>query len=222
GGEARPRERPFNALPDTSLGNLAQIRPAPRPSNARELVERATLDGRTRSELAALSPRPRPASEQQQALAVAETAPSALAVARAPSPPPRPSGIDAIVAEVRAAQARQAQQQQPDTARTTGAAASTASLARAAPVAPAPAIPTTASVARQATLENAMRLDRLNLIGVYGSRDDRRALVRTPAGRYVKVQVGDRLDGGRVAVIGEASLQYTKGARNILLEVPNG
>ncbi|MEM8582290.1 MAG: hypothetical protein AAGF50_13930, partial [Pseudomonadota bacterium] len=47
GGEARPRERPFNALPDTSLGNLAQIRPAPRPSNARELVERATLDGRT-------------------------------------------------------------------------------------------------------------------------------------------------------------------------------
>ncbi|MDJ0857606.1 MAG: hypothetical protein QNJ03_00905, partial [Dinoroseobacter sp.] len=217
-GEIRPRSRPFNALPTTDLDALAQLRPAPRPTNAAELVERAELDGRTRSELAALSPRPRPASAQQEALASVEQAPSALAVARAPAPRPRPDQITTIVAEIRAAQARDSQQQNR-----ASSAASTASLASVAPTPQAaPALPTTASVARQATLENAMRLDQLNLIGVYGTSEDRRALVRTPAGRYLKLQVGDRLDGGRVSAIGEASLRYTKGTRNIVLEVPNG
>lgn len=217
-GEISPRARPFNAVPTTDLNALAQLRPAPRPANAIELVERAALDGRTRSELAAFSPRPRPASAQQEALAAADEAPSSLAVAQAPSPRARPDRIELIVAEVRASQERQNQQNAAS-----GSSTSSASLAAVAPAAQAaPALPTTASVARQATLENAMRLDRLNLIGVYGTSEDRRALVRTPSGRYLKLQVGDRLDGGRVAAIGEASLRYTKGSRNIVLEVPNG
>jgi hypothetical protein len=213
-GGIRPAPRPFNALPQTDQDDLASIRPAPRPENARELLERATLDGRSRAELAAFKPRPRPVSLQEEALAAADSTPSPLAVARAPAPEPRPSNIDRIIAEVRAAQ---------DSASPAGgASASQASVAAINTPQAAPAIPTQASVARQATLENVMRLDRINLIGVYGSASDRRALVRTPSGRYVKLEVGDRFDGGRVAAIGESSMQYTKSGRSITLNLPNG
>ncbi|WP_425092101.1 hypothetical protein [Tropicimonas sp. S265A] len=211
----RPLPRPFDAVPQTDQAALATIRPAPRPENARELVERAVLDGRTRAELAAFSPRARPPSLQDEALAATDGTPSALAVAQAPSPAARPTDIERIVASVRAAQASQ-----PERPATTAAQASLAA-APAPQQQTAPAIPTQASVARQATLENAMRLDRINLIGVYGTASERRALVRTKAGRYVKLQVGDRFDGGRVASIDEASLQYTKGGRNITLKMPN-
>ena len=83
----------------------------------------------------------------------------------------------------------------------------------------APAIPSSASVARQATETNAINLGNINLIGVFGSPDDRRALVRLSSGRVVRVQVGDRLDGGRVTAIGESELRYTKSGRNEVLEV---
>jgi ribosomal protein L2 len=75
-------------------------------------------------------------------------------------------------------------------------------------------------VARQATIQNAMSLRDINLIGVYGTERDRRALVRLPSGRYVKVKVGDRLDGGQIAAIGRDELRYIKGGRNVTLEVP--
>ncbi|MFN3146262.1 MAG: hypothetical protein ACE368_13960 [Paracoccaceae bacterium] len=83
-----------------------------------------------------------------------------------------------------------------------------------------PTLPTTASVAREATETNAINLGKVNLIGVYGSSNDRRALVRMPSGRYVKVEVGDRLDGGQVAAIGDDQLRYIKGGRNITLQLP--
>ncbi|TCO71244.1 hypothetical protein [Rhodovulum euryhalinum] len=86
----------------------------------------------------------------------------------------------------------------------------------------APRIPTSANVARQATVENAINLGKLNLIGVYGSSGDRRALVRLPSGRYEKLKVGDRLDGGSVAAIGESQLRYVKNGRNIVLDLPGG
>ncbi len=100
-------------------------------------------------------------------------------------------------------------------------------MAAIAPAAPAPAtaepqIPTRASVASQATVENAIRLNRMNLIGIYGSSSDRRALVRLPSGRYVKVQVGDRVDGGRVAAISDRELQLVKGSQNVVLRVGEG
>jgi hypothetical protein len=95
-------------------------------------------------------------------------------------------------------------------------------VTRVAAVAPAgPTIPTRASVARQATIQNAISLRQVNLIGVYGTPSDRRALVRLANGRYVKVEVGDRVDGGRVAAIGDSSLQYVKNNRNITLAMPD-
>jgi hypothetical protein len=59
------------------------------------------------------------------------------------------------------------------------------------------------------------------LIGVYGRPNARRALVRLANGRYIKVQAGDRLDGGQVAAIGESELRYVKRGRNITISVPS-
>jgi hypothetical protein len=60
------------------------------------------------------------------------------------------------------------------------------------------------------------------LIGVYGRPSSRRALVRLANGRYQKVTVGDRLDGGRVSAIGESELRYRRSGRDVVLKMPRG
>lgn len=85
----------------------------------------------------------------------------------------------------------------------------------------APRIPSTANVAQQATVKNAINLREVNLIGVYGTSAERYALVRNPNGRYVKVEVGDRLDGGRVAAITASEVRYEKRGRMVVLALPN-
>jgi Tfp pilus assembly protein PilP len=77
-------------------------------------------------------------------------------------------------------------------------------------------------VARQATYVNALNLSRLNLIGVYGTASNRHALVRTSSGRYTKVRVGDRLDGGTVAAITSSELRYRKSGQMVTLAMPRG
>ncbi|KAF0674968.1 hypothetical protein [Profundibacterium mesophilum] len=64
-------------------------------------------------------------------------------------------------------------------------------------------------------------LAKVNLVGVYGSASNRRALVRLPTGRFVKLKVGDTLDGGRVAQIDAAQLSYVRDGRTIVLDMPN-
>jgi len=86
----------------------------------------------------------------------------------------------------------------------------------------APDLPTRANVAKQATFRNAINLSRINLIGVYGSSSNRHALVRQPNGRYIKVAVGDRVDGGKVASISERELRYVKNGRTVTLAMPKG
>ena len=184
---------------------LSRKRPKARPADLQEQTERAQLGGLSRAELASLRPRQRPASlkpaEEEQLPA------TALAIAASAVPRERPANFANLVDRAR----RNAQNQ-----------VKTAAAVPAAAAAVAPRIPTTASVARRATVSNAINLRKLNLIGVYGTASDRRALVRLPSGRYKKVQVGDRIDGGRVIAIGENQLQYQKGGRNRTLKMPNG
>lgn len=125
-----------------------------------------------------------------------------LAASLALRPRPRPEDFEALVAAAQAAALAAPVITVP-----------TPSVTPAAPVQP--------SVARQATVENAINLNNVNLIGVSGSPSERTALVRLSDGRIRKVQVGDRLDGGRVAAIGEGELRYVKGNRNLLLEMPD-
>ncbi|KAA2312063.1 hypothetical protein DL237_14125 [Pseudooceanicola sediminis] len=104
------------------------------------------------------------------------------------------------------------------------AAAQAASRPLAVPQIQAPTVqppgPTRASVAQQATAKRAIRLNDINLIGVMGKPSDRSALVRLSNGRIEKVKVGDALDGGRVAAIGEDELRYVKSNRNLTLRMP--
>ncbi len=84
----------------------------------------------------------------------------------------------------------------------------------------APSIPTRASVAKQATFTNAINLSRINLIGTYGTDSRRTALIRQANGRFKKVSVGDRIDGGTIQAITESEVRYQKGNRLITLEMP--
>lgn len=129
--------------------------------------------------------------------------PTAQAVPQSSRPDTRPRNMDRIVARAAQAQERAATQ-----------------VAAVAPRSVAPSGPTAGSVAQAATLDNAINLREVNLIGIYGGSGDRRALVRMGNGRYLRVTVGDRLDGGRVTAISASALSYTKRGRAITLQVP--
>jgi len=216
-----------DALPEAEALRLFSVRPRTRPDDLSEQNERGLLGvgGRSRAELAALRPRTRPEgiAQQQQAAAdpplivdteavnaalteaAQEPDPFASATPQAVSyslkPNMRPGNFEQIVANTRA------------TAQSTPVSATQRV---------APSAPTATTVARAATEQNAISLRQVNLIGVYGSPSNRRALVRLANGRYEKVKVGDRLDGGQVAAIGESELRYQKRGRNIVLKIPKG
>ncbi|SHM03958.1 hypothetical protein SAMN05443432_104213 [Roseovarius litoreus] len=216
-----------SALPEAETSRLLGVRPQLRPDTLAEQNERASLGagGRSLAELATLRPRLRPPSAQQTAQQAAAPTPNvdpdavAAALAEAASEPdpfasatpqavtaslkpnPRPNNFDRTVARTREAE-------------------------QATPVAAnqrmAPSAPTATTVARAATDQNVISLRQVNLIGVYGTPTNRRALVRLANGRYEKVKVGDRLDGGQVAAIGNDELRYLKRGRNIVLKMPRG
>lgn len=233
-----PADRPRAAEPgeDPVLrALLSGFRPKLRPADLIESTERATLSGLTRNELARFRPKIRPPSVQEDAIAAtaslvprdstnetllagqeteedtAEPEGNVISVSLRPSF--RPSDFGLTVARA---------QRQAATAAPSAAAPATVTTASAAPRAVAPKIPSSASVSREATQKNAINLRRVNLIGVYGKPSDRRALIRLGNGRYQKVQVGDRLDGGQVSAIGDAELRYQKSGRNIILKMPRG
>ncbi|MFZ9199431.1 MAG: hypothetical protein ACO22Z_08795, partial [Paracoccaceae bacterium] len=79
-----------------------------------------------------------------------------------------------------------------------------------------------ASVAKQATFRNALNLDKTALIGVYGTPSKRYAMVRSANGRYKKVTVGDRIDGGQIQAITATEVRYQKGSRLVTLSLPKG
>jgi hypothetical protein len=84
----------------------------------------------------------------------------------------------------------------------------------------APSIPTKASVAKQATFANAINLSKINLIGTYGTDSRRTALIRQANGRYKKVKVGDKIDGGTIKAITETEVRYQKGGKLLSLKLP--
>ncbi len=187
------------------LASLSRKRPKLRPSDLLERAERALLGGLSRAELASVRPRARPASlktEEQENQPVSD-----LAITTSKSPRARPSNFANLVDR---AQRRQ----------TSAPAATAAAAATVAPVTVAPSLPSSASVARQATVTNAINLRHINLIGISGKPSDRQALIRLPTGRYRKVRVGDRIDGGTVVAISNSQLQYQKRGTNTTLKLP--
>jgi hypothetical protein len=182
---------------------LAGLRPLARPDDLAELNERAKLGGLTHAELGRVRPLKRP--ENPQIAEPVETTGTKLAVAISVKPLLRPAGLAP-----------------PTRVSNLGSTAAVSQVATIAPRTVTPKIPSSASVARQATLDNAINLRKINLIGVYGTPANRRALVRLPSGRYRKIKVGDSIDGGRVLAISDSELRYQKGGRNLTLKIPSG
>ncbi|WP_417257726.1 hypothetical protein [Celeribacter sp.] len=194
--------------------------PQPRPEKLIENNERANLGGITRAQLAAFRPEPRPASPQQEAQENAEAlgapAPAATAprVATSLVPRARPANFEKLAAAARAAEAAAALAAEKNTTTNSSATRVTAKV-------PATTVPRNApiTVANAATVKNQINLRKLNLMGVYGSSSDRRALLRLPSGRFAKVKVGDKVSGGQIKSIGSDTLTYVKNGRTTTLKV---
>lgn len=198
----RPTRFEQNPVLIAQAVRLAKTRPRLRPGNLIEQNERSTLGGRTRIEMARLRPTARPHVDAGKLAEEADETATAQAVTTSRKPSARPRNFNRIV---------QRAQRQQETVTT---------VAAVAPRTVTPSVPSNASVARLATARNAINLRRVNLIGVYGKPSSRRALVRLANGRYKKVKVGDRIDGGRISAIGESELRYVKGGRNVVLKMP--
>jgi type IV pilus biogenesis protein PilP len=230
--DVTPEPPATEVTPETAIASevpfadpaLAGKEPRPRPASLEDPAENGSLDAATDAAVAAATADPEPPGEIVNA--------TDLAVASSPVPPSRPSGLSARAATASSETSLRAAQEAASAAvasalaeaEADGEVATVTTGAEVASNEPSvgPTIPTRASVAAQATEENAIRLNRINLIGVFGGSSDRRALIRLPSGRFVKVQVGDRVDGGQVAAIGDSELRYTKGGRSYVLRVAEG
>lgn len=251
-GELRPRSRPNDLQERTeraALGSggrtqaeLAALRPNVRPPSAQELALQEGTGATAESGPTEEAEGPPFAGATAQAVATSmiprsrpENFESLVASARQAAEQSARAAAEAA-AQREAAQATQQTQQaqQPSVSSATQSASAQQPVLEpedtrrsAAAAVPrnqrvTPRNPTASSVARAATEKNALSLRRVNLIGVYGGPSDRRALVRLANGRYKKVQVGDRLDGGRVTAIGASELRYSKNGRDVALKMPQG
>lgn len=80
--------------------------------------------------------------------------------------------------------------------------------------------PTPAEVKKLATKE--VKLERVALIGIFGTAEKPSALIRLPKGNTVTVAIGDELEGGVVAAIGAGQLVLARSGRQYVMRMPAG
>ena len=81
---------------------------------------------------------------------------------------------------------------------------------------------TTASsrkVARLATKADVLDLDTINVIGIFGQKNNRTAIVRLENGTIQRINVGSRFNGGRIIAISDSSVTYVKDNHNHVLRM---
>ena len=83
-----------------------------------------------------------------------------------------------------------------------------------------PQLPTSASVARAATIKNALPFGRMALIGVFGSSRNRHAIVRLRSGNFVKVGNGESIEGYQITGMSDNAIRLRRGGRETLLVIP--
>ncbi len=84
-----------------------------------------------------------------------------------------------------------------------------------------PSIPKRASIVGNSTLKNLIELNRTNLIGVFGKRTGRIALIRLSSGNTIKVKVGQQFGNGwKVISIDLDKIHITNGSRQETLRIP--
>ncbi len=225
----KPRTRPVGLTPPAAAdqgalapevdSRLAGLRPSARPATILSA-------GRQAQQASAAASLTAQAEVMNQEAALVSGSKLAVAISRKPAARPHDlsRAVEAAVAAVaREPDSEPAAEPQPRLAAIPEKNASPEADGEPDVVSAAPKIPTKATVAKQATFKNAINLSKLNLIGVYGTQSKRYALVRTAAGRYKKVRVGDTIDGGgRVAAITATEVRYQKGGRLVALAMPKG
>jgi hypothetical protein len=197
---------------DPALLRLASLRPRGRP----QTLVAAAIAARDAAAQASLTAK---AAADEKAADEMTAQSSALSVALSPRPAARPRDFSRAVEAAISAATREVTRKvavpktvpEPEEAEEPEVR-----------VSKAPRIPTRANVAKQATYRNAINLSQTNLIGVYGTDQKRYALIRSSSGRYSKVRVGDRLDGGVVAAITRNELRYKKRGKILTLAMPKG
>ncbi|SDE44026.1 hypothetical protein [Limimaricola pyoseonensis] len=215
----RPSQRPDEetVAEAAPLPAFAGPRPPGRPENLAPMTARLSRDPQSEAlaeAVAEATPPVRATSVADALASIMRDAPDPLAnatpqaVAQTPRPGTRPRNFDRVVAQ----QLRRS----PPSPQGQAAAPREVANAAVAPTGPVPG-----NVARTATSPNAINLNDINLIGVYGRPGDRRALVRLANGRYLRVGIGDSLDGGRVTAIGGDVLNYVKRGRTQVLKIPD-
>lgn len=228
----KPRPRPENLAPllgtpedQTSLAipegsRLTSLRPRARPAAIVALANAA------RNASAAASLSATTADPLTDALAEANLSDVGIAVSR--KPVARPKDFTKAVEAAVAAAVRPTEKPAPEAAPepapepTQEAAVAPEDEPEVDVSGAAPRATQRGTVAKQATFANAINLSKMNLIGVYGTSNNRYAMIRQPNGRYKKVKVGDRVDGGTVAAITQNEVRYQKGGRLISLKMPKG
>lgn len=209
-----PSEAVFSSAPEAnprlSAGSDAPTEPEiPRPSR-RELAAAPEADDATAAlEPGVIFPRPqrRQASLQAAVALIAKRAEGAVPVTLAPKP--RPSGIKTRAAKIKAARKEVA------------AAVAATQKQRASVPASNVRLPSSASVKKAATIRNGINRNAISLLGVSGTSSKRKALIRLRRGKVISVERGGRVDGWRVAAIGEESVRLQKGNRSQVLRLPN-
>jgi hypothetical protein len=226
----RPKPRPEalvvpddGASLDAGTGvEVATLRPLPRPSSVTAAAAAANPDSAVAdlgAQGASLAAQAEASLAEAEALEAAN--PSIVAISMRPAA--RPSDLSRAVEAAVAAAVREPEPVAE--AEVELAAANTSSDEHAEIDEPetdgaAPSIPTKASVAKQATYDNAINLSKINLIGTFGTSSKPYALIRQANGKYKKVKIGDKIDGGVVKAITENEVRYQKGGKLVTLKMP--
>ncbi len=214
-----PAER--NSLLSLADPSLAGKRTRVRPRNLRIIAPEAEPEPQTPNiealieEAEAEKPEPKVIRGTRQAVAVS------------PKPKVRPRNLSRVVQRVTREAARtnasvrnDSNDGQSGIRASGGSTRATAKLPKSAKGTVKSAPPTSTTVARAATEKSKFKKSRMSLVGIFGAPNKRRALIRLPSGRYVKVQSGDKVSGWKVSAIGESSLRINKGSRNQTLRIP--
>jgi len=232
----RPKARPENLAPATAdddaalsaetATEFAGLRPLPRPASVTAAAAAAAPVAAETAGLGAQGASLTAQAEAKLAEAAALEAQNPSIVAISMRPAARPTDFSgAVEAAVAAAVREPAPVEEAAPVEVAAAAPApkpeeTADLDEPEPTKVAPSIPTKASVAKQATYANAINLSKINLIGTYGTDSRRYALIRQANGKYKKVKVGDKIDGGTVKAITDTEVRYQKGGRLVSLKMP--
>lgn len=231
----RPRSRPEGLTPvpaddNAALGtaaatDVAVLRPLPRPASVVTAAAVVLPASATPADLGAQGASLTAQAEAKLAEAAALEAQNPSIVAISMRPATRPRDLSRAVEAAVAAAVRAPAPEEAGTVEVAAAAPEAKpevidELNEPETTAAAPSIPTRASVAKQATYANAINLSKINLIGTYGTDSRRYALVRQSNGKYKKVKVGDKIDGGTVKAITDTEVRYQKGGRLVSLKMP--